>query len=347
MGKGGDVMNTSYEKKIEESLSLKGRYSKAYEIDFDEGARLELEYMSLRTEILNEINVSDKTIFNPLNLDDIKAEPTEIVCKDFLPLIKGAYNMIAGSGGVGKSTIALRAALHFLRANPNKRAFLVMGEDDSEEIKMRVDTIAKGFLHMSDYDIVEIKKRMDFFTVDNSVSMRFLEINSGTPSLNYGLIKQFSQYIQDQNIEFIVLDPLKKFHSCNENSNSEMDMLVRDVFLEIAGKLKVVMLILHHSSKSKESVGSRGASTLTDTARIAYKISKHYLKNKETGELIEDDSKLGMVKISTIKDNKNIFSKYGFKNTNHGDIQLYPSSIQVEEQEFVMTEDEIKAMRSY
>ena len=327
---------SNYDKKIEEAQSLKQKYVKAYEVDFDEGAKLELQYMALRTEILNEIGAEEKSIFNPLNLDHIKAEPTEIVCKDFLPLIKGAYNMIAGSGGVGKSTIALRSALHYLKANPMKRAFLVMGEDDSEEIKMRVDAIGKGFLHMNDYDISEIKNRMDFFTVDNSVPMRFLEMNSGTPSLNYGLIKQFSQYIQEQNIGFLVLDPLKKFHSCNENSNSEMDMLVRDVFLEVAGKLKVVMLILHHSSKSKESAGSRGASTLSDTARIAYKVSKHYLKNKETGELIEDDSKLGQVKISTIKDNKNIFSKYGFRNTDHGDIQLYPTSFQVEEIEYEM-----------
>ena len=49
--------------------------------------------------------------------------------------------------------------------------------------------------------------------------------------------------------------------------------------------------------------------------------------------------------ISTIKDNKNIFSKYGFRNTDHGDIQLYPSSFQVEVEEFVMTEEEIKSMR--
>lgn len=680
MGK-GSALNTKYDKKVEEAQSLKQKYAKAYEVDFDEGAKLELKYMVLRAEILNEIGSEEKTIFNPLNLDNIKTEPTEIVCKDFLPLIKGAYNMIAGAGGVGKalrssekvltpygfktmqdlaindevigsdgnrtkvtgvfsqgkrqlyrihfidgttvdadgshiwsvydgnkknrhslrnmttleminstfsrlkhdkrygteieeffysiplpspmefgkktngldpyllglllgdggftsgcinftngnkkivdklisllpkedtvtvmyrngayhctivrkifngtpsetfkkldylglvghksvdkfipynykngnlecrkliiqglidtdgyvvdgrlkeystssvqlkedflyvgrsigmfltsksripkykhngeikngqknfriyhkvqskktivkiekidideaicitvdaqdklfvtngfnlthnSTIALRLALHYLRANPNKRAFLVMGEDDSEEIKMRVDAIGRGFLHMNDYEISEVKKRMDFFTVDNSVPMRFLEMNSGTPSLNYGLIDKFSQYIKDKNIDFVVLDPLKKFHSCDENSNSAMDMLARDVFLEVAGKLKVVMLILHHSAKSKESIGSRGASTLTDTARIAYKITKHYLKNKETGELIEDDSKLGKVKISTIKDNKNIFSKYGLRNTNHGDISLYPSRIEVEEKEFVMTEEEIKNMR--
>jgi len=280
-------------------------------------------------EVAAKVEIALKSIsgatarIEPLKISDIKTEPVEIVCKDFLPLIKGAYNVIAGSGGVGKSTIALRLAMHYLRANPLKKAFLVMGEDDSIEIMERLTRIGEGFLHLFGDELQGVINRMLFITTDNSVSMRFLSMQNGAAELDNTLIKWLDSYIKKNDIGFVVLDPLKKFHSVNENSNSEMDLLVRDVFLGVASKRNVVMLILHHMAKSQEAKGARGAATITDTARIAYKVTKHYMKNKDTGEVVEDMSKDGVVKISTIKDNKNIFQKFGYKNTDVGDIELY------------------------
>jgi len=315
---------------IAEINTLKIKYSQLVEAEqFSEALLVKEQMLRKELDLINRSNIKKAATFSPLGLDEIKTEPTEIVCRDFLPLIKGAYNVIAGVGGVGKSTVAIRSALHYLRANPLSLALLVMGEDDRDEIEARISDIGRSFLHFSDEEIIQYKNRMKFITVDNPSNMRFLEMVAGTPTINSSLLSDFEKYIVSTNTGFVVLDPLKKFHSCNENNNSEMDLLVRDVFLEIAGKLKIVILVLHHSSKSKEGNGSRGASTITDTARIAYRLAKKYIRDKDSGEMIEDEQFLGQIRISTIKDNKNIFNKYGYKNTRNGMIYLYPPSPEI------------------
>ncbi len=314
------------DEKKQQCQALQSKFAQYREVDPELSLKTELEYLELRTEILksvsDEVFAVEKT-FNPKTLDHIKSEPTEIVCKDFLPLIKGAYNIIAGAGGVGKSTIALRSAIHYLKFNPMDRALMIMGEDDKDEIMSRLKNIITVFFNGNDNDISFYIKRMDFITVDNPVSMRFLEKQQGSAVINKPLVDEFKDYLVGNNIKFVVLDPLKKFHSADENSNSEMDLLVRDVFLEIAGELKVVMLILHHSSKSRDGNGSRGASTISDTSRIAYRISKKYITDKESGDHVEDPDFVGKVRVSTIKDNKNIFAKYGTRNTILGMVSLY------------------------
>jgi len=312
----------SIEKRVEEAKQTQDKFLNLRASGLiEESLEIEHEYLTKRISILSEKTTSKE--FKPLTLNDIKAEPTEIVCKDFIPFIKGAYNLLAGAGGVGKSTIAIRSAMHYLRANPDKRSFLAMGEDDSLEVKTRVETIGKDFLGLSNSDIVNMISRMDFVTVDNPLSMRFLETSADGAKINNGLVSSFETYLKNNDIGFVVLDPLKKFHSVNENSNSEMDLLVRDVFLEMAGRLKIVMLVLHHSAKDISTMGSRGASTISDTARVAYKLNKFYIKNPKNGEMVEDDKEFGNIRITTIKDNKNIFQKFGYKNTDNGKISLY------------------------
>jgi RecA-family ATPase len=274
------------------------------------------------TNLKNDLVGGNQDSFSALKLGDIKSSPAEVVCKDFLPLIKGAYNVISGSGGVGKSTIALKSAMFYLRANPKDNALLVMGEDSKYEIEKRIQHIGKVDLMLSDSDVKSYLNRMFFITVDNDTPIRFLQKSNNTPVVNSSLVESFKTYLEENHIGFVVLDPLKKFHSCNENDNSEMDLLVRDVFLSVAGNLKVVMLVLHHSAKSLDARGARGASTITDTSRIAYKVAKKYTKN-DSGEQVEDEAYFGKVMITTIKDNHNIFWEYGRKNTDNGVIELY------------------------
>jgi hypothetical protein len=166
-------------------------------------------------------------------------------------------------------------------------------------------------------------------TTDNDTPMRFVKMHKGDAVIDDILVSSFKKYLKENSIKFVVLDPLKKFHSVSENSNSEMDLLVRDVFMNIASELKVVMLILHHTAKSVDAKGARGASTITDTARIAYKLAKKYKKN-QAGEIVEDEAWLGKTIVRTIKDNHNIFRKYGWLNTDDGVIEIVKSANRVE-----------------
>ncbi len=52
--------------------------------------------------------------FNPLKATDIKPLNMEIVGKDYIPLVRGAYNVLTGRGGAGKSQVALKSLIHFL-----------------------------------------------------------------------------------------------------------------------------------------------------------------------------------------------------------------------------------------
>ena len=290
-------------------------------IQLESDILLRLRAQKRELEILESQLLGAGDSFNPQLLQKIKEKPTEIVCKDFIPLIKGAYNLICGAGGSGKSALALRDCLHFLRANPSSNALCVFGEDDIIEIKGRIKTFC---LHLG-ISTQSIENRLFIISTDNNVDMRFVQQNDKLAVKNLALIDSFKSFIQKNNIQFVILDPLKKFHSVSENDNSSMDILVRDVFLEIASTLNIVMLVIHHLGKSKDMFAtSRGASTITDTSRVAYKIGKIYIRDNKTKEIIEDETQKDKIKISAIKDNKNIFYKYGLNNTMGGKIVLFP-----------------------
>ena len=91
-----------------------------------------------------------------------------------------------------------------------------------------------------------------------------------------------------------------------------MDVLVRDVFTKIAVDTKAVVLVLHHSNKG-ENGGARGASTITDSARIAWQIGRYFTKGAD-GKLTENLEKKGKIQLEVIKDNMGIESLCRIRN---------------------------------
>ena len=97
---------------------------------------LKEERLLLELELVRHIKKGDKkeVFFKPQKLRDIKAVSMEKVGLDYIPLIKGAYNVLAGSGGSGKSAIALKSVLLWLRANPKKNALAFFTEDGKNRV---------------------------------------------------------------------------------------------------------------------------------------------------------------------------------------------------------------------
>ena len=91
-----------------------------------------------------------------------------------------------------------------------------------------------------------------------------------------------------------------------------MDVLVRDVFTKIAVDTKSVLVVLHHSNKG-ENGGARGASTITDSARIAWQIGRYFTKGQD-GKLTESIDKKGKIQLEIIKDNMGIESLCRIRN---------------------------------
>lgn len=252
-------------------------------------------------EILNDLDsTSTKKLFNPKLAKEIKPLKMEVIGKNYIPLIKGGYNVIAGRGGVGKSAIALKSMLLWLQNNPTKKAFAMFTEDAIEEIKKRARIVCQN----SNLDITLID-RIFFIALDNDDRIKWVKKSRDEYIINHNYLSELIDFCKSEKVEYIILDPLKRFHALSENSNDEMDVLVRDCFVRIAAETNSAVVVLHHSAKSGDG-GGRGASTITDTARVSWKVGKYYTKDNLTGDIKLLDEKKDKIKLEIIKDNNGI-----------------------------------------
>lgn len=91
----------------------------------------------------------------------------------------------------------------------------------------------------------------------------------------------------------LIVDPLSRFHSCDENDASQMTMLVQ-TFEAIAAQTGAAIIFTHHSNKSAQMHGAggsqasaRGSSALTDGVRWQmnlWKMSKEEAVEKHVPE---------------------------------------------------------------
>ncbi len=259
--------------------------------------RLELELQEVRG--LKSTDSRPK-LFNPANHSEIKSISMERVGLDYIPLIKGAYNVLAGRGGSGKSAVALKSMLKWLNLNKNKTAVAFFTEDGIEEIRNRTHIICRN--SNMPMDLID---RIFFISLDNDDRIKWVSTSRDGYIVNDEYISDLIKFCKDNKAEYIILDPLKRFHRLSENSNDDMDVLVRDCFTKLASETNSVLLVLHHSAKNAEG-GARGASTITDSARMAWKIGRYYVKDNESGEIKENEEKKHKVKLEVIKDNMGI-----------------------------------------
>lgn len=87
----------------------------------------------------------------------------------------------------------------------------------------------------------------------------------------------------------LILDPLIKFHTLDENNNSEMEQFM-SLMVQIATELGVAILLTHHVGKSAVLNGqsttqqsARGASAIIDQAR--WQVALNTLDAKSAGKL--------------------------------------------------------------
>ena len=83
------------------------------------------------------------------------------------------------------------------------------------------------------------------------------------------------------NPRLLIIDPLRKFHTLEENSNTEMEQLLT-FFARWASELRVALLLVHHTGKSAVLNGqgntqqsARGASAIVDQARWHVTLQKN------------------------------------------------------------------------
>lgn len=265
-------------------------------------AKLELQEAEA---IKKELSGERPRLFKPKKHNEIKPLKMEKVGLDFLPLIKNAYNVLAGRGGTGKSAIALKSMLFWLRDNPSKTAVALFTEDTIEEVQKRTNIISN--LCSLPKDLLE---RVHFMTLDDDDGIRWVTKNRDDYIINDDYIDDFILFCKENNCEFIILDPLKRFHRLKENDNDDMDVLVRECFVKVATKTNSVLLVLHHSSKGEN--GARGAGTITDSARLAYTVDR-YMTKGEDGKMKENEKMKGKIRLEFIKDNLGVEANFDLR----------------------------------
>ena len=258
--------------------------------------------------MLQEIGAAMKTGLSLHNifvtLDKIRGEKVEVVCKNFIPLIKGGgYNVLSGRGGVGKSAIALRAMVHYLLLNRKDKGLGYFTEDDRDEVETRLRQICFGEHKMDKQQYADIFNRCMFVTTENDPMWNFAQRTQNGFEVTKELIA-FQIFLIENDVKFLILDPLKAFHTLNENDNTEMDFVVRKAIKTIGTKTGCCTVVLHHSTKGQN--GARGASTISDSSRISYSLDRVHKKAPD-GKLIPDEKFKGKVRLTIEKDNKNIF----------------------------------------
>lgn len=233
------------------------------------------------------------------NLNEIESIVSEIILKDYIPIHKGNYNIIAGDGGTGKSQVALKMIAHFLQANPDQKAVGIFTEDTKAVIEARLDVITR-YMHINTQEVI---KRTFFKTLDNFDGKVFAKKLQRENVLIQDYVDSFIMNARLHNIGLVVFDPLEAFHEgLSENDNEDMKFYVTQVFQKLGVETGAGVVVLHHTNKGDKS-GSRGARVITNKARVAYNIRKLTEHDKDLGVDVPKKGWENSVFLSTIKDN--------------------------------------------
>ncbi len=217
---------------------------------------------------------------NTLSLIDPKAIPKrDWVMKN--RFVGGFISVLIAPGGIGKSTLSLLDAIAIstgrnLTGNEviKKGAVWVYNtEDPREETERRA--VAACIHHEIDL------KELDNVHYSSSNDEPFLvaKVNKDGVEINQGAIEGAIEFIRDNNIILMVIDPFVRVHQCNENNNNEIDKVV-ECFQTIARRTGVAICLVHHTSKGgalsnsqtsdPDMYSARGATALINAARIAH-----------------------------------------------------------------------------
>jgi hypothetical protein len=235
----------------------------------------------------------------PLTVSSLRLSPHKFRSlneHDVMPWIYNQHYLRAGlsvtvaPGGTGKSLLAINDALSMamgrslmgLRCYGPKRVWYMNGGEDSDAVvRARVDA-AMDEAGICDADlgdrlfILGAPALAGMLDLDNASAIKIAqEVPHAGAQVNEALVKAVINIIHENQIDVLILDPLKHFHLVNENDNGQVNELAM-ALVEIAIQGNCAVEVVHHTTKeARKSNGvggiayARGASALIDKARTA------------------------------------------------------------------------------
>jgi RecA-family ATPase len=138
--------------------------------------------------------------------------------------------------------------------------------------------------------------------------LRLATLVRGVPSLNQRALDALTAVIECCRADVFVLDPWVSFHAVNENSNTDMDLLIKEGLGGIASKTNAAGEILHHPGKARPGTSettvedARGASAIIWAVRSARVFN--FMTPEEAKKLgIPEDFRRRHIRISNGKAN--------------------------------------------
>lgn len=193
--------------------------------------------------------------------------------------IRRFVSVTVAAGGTGKTALTLTEAVAMATGKPllgvetEKRNVWVWNiEDPLEELQRRFAGIVQH------YGIKEEEYRGSLFVNsgrDNPVSIATLE--NGNPIVT-PIAQQLLEWIQEHNIDVVIVDPFVSSHSLGENDNKQIDFVTK-LWAKIADLGNCSVELVHHVRKAQPGQSAsygdaRGASALTDAARHVRRLQR-------------------------------------------------------------------------
>lgn len=203
---------------------------------------------------------------------------------DVLPL--GVVGLLAAGGGTGKSYLTIQLAISVVAGVPflglevkeQGAALILAAEDETDEIHRRLWRIVQQYRQdgLLDEGRLELLRERLFIASRVGVDNR-LTIESGGEVIRTGMTKKLINTIEElPRVVLLVLDPVSRFRSGDENDNDAATRFVEAVET-LRAATGATVLLPHHVSKAGLSAGAerlsveglRGASALVDGVRWA------------------------------------------------------------------------------
>jgi len=212
-------------------------------------------------------------------------------------LLRQQITLLVAEGSAGKSTLILILAAHMALGRdflgfkvPRKwRSIIYNAEDDRDEMARRLYAICQAYK----FDPAEVLEGVQIL-VSGETGLQLVQGNP--PSMKTETVQQLVDMAGHSDIGMLALDPLIDIHSVNENDNTGM-RYVMAVLRLIARQADVAVLVAHHTSRAGMNAEaragdisiSRGATTVSNAARIALTLSPPSTKDIDELGLREED----------------------------------------------------------
>ena len=186
-------------------------------------------------------------------------------------LKRGTVGVLAGQGGIGKSTLIL--GLAYGLAHPDldvfgmseskeiRRVMILSAEDDADIVSNKM----KDFdtLHKLDGRKRQLAKDSVFITADRDLMKKISD-----PEWMANLKKT----LEELKIDLIVFDTYSVFGGVeNENDNAEAAAIINVINKDLIASTQLSVLLIHHTNNEGNI---RGAKALKDNTRVTYIVRK-------------------------------------------------------------------------